>query len=94
MAAVVYIENQIWSQSWQALYRSHLQSQVKENKEGWGEYRDDLKTFAEKAYPNLVETTKECFALTQFFSQLKKTQAAFEFMCSIYCEVFLIDYHC
>ena len=60
-AAVLGIK--IWSQSWQALYQIHLYSQVKQNREGWAEYGDDLKTLAEKAYPDLVEAAKECFAL-------------------------------
>ena len=38
---------------------------MKQKRKGWAEFREDLKTLADKAYPNLVDEAREQFALNQ-----------------------------
>ena len=59
------------------LYQSQLQSRVKQKGEGWAKFGEDLKTLAEKAYPDLEDAAKERFALNQYLVQLNDPQVAF-----------------
>ena len=59
------------------LYQSWLQSRVQQKGKGWAEFGEDLKTLAEKAYPDLKDAAKEHFALKQYLIQLNNPQVAF-----------------
>ena len=61
-------------ESLKTLYQMKLQTRLKQNGESWTE---DLKTLAERAYPNLVDEAKEQFALNQYLAQLTNPQVAF-----------------
>ena len=43
---------------------------MKQKGEGWAEFGEDLKTLAEKAYPDLEDAAKERFALNQYLTEL------------------------
>jgi len=45
--------------------------------EGWRDFANSLKTFVEKAFPNLEPAAKEMLALNQYLSQLENQQIAF-----------------
>ena len=63
-------------ESQKTLYQTKLQTILKRNGERWAEFGEDLKTSAEKAYPNLVDEAKEQFALNQYLAQLTNPQVA------------------
>ena len=50
---------------------------MKQKGEGWAEFGEDLKTLADKAYPDLAEEARERFALNQYLTQLSNPQVAF-----------------
>ena len=50
---------------------------MKQKGEGWAEFGEDLKTLADKAYPNLVDEAREQFALNQYLAQLSNPQVVF-----------------
>ena len=64
-------------ESQKTLYQMKLQTRLKQNGESWAEFGEDLKTLAERAYPNLVDEAKEQFALNQYLAQLTNPQVAF-----------------
>ncbi len=45
--------------------------------EGWAEYAEDLKTLADKGFPELQEAAKEQLALQNYLQQLDHRQVAF-----------------
>lgn len=59
------------------LYQTKLQTRLKQRSEGWAEFGEDLKTLADKAYPDLAEEARERFALNHYLAQLSNPQVAF-----------------
>ena len=51
-----------------AVYQTKLQIRLKQKGEGWAEFGEDLKTLADKAYPDLAEEAREHFALNQYLT--------------------------
>ena len=50
---------------------------MKRRNENWSLFGDDLKHLADKAYPELADEARECFALNQYLAQLSHPQVAF-----------------
>ena len=71
------LKNRFEPESRRALYQTRLHSCTKQRGEGWADFGDDLKTLADKAYPDLADEARECFALNQYLSQLNNPQVAF-----------------
>ena len=59
------------------LYKFELQCRVKRKTESWGDFGDDLRVLADKAYPELQDEARESLALTRYLDQLKNPQVAF-----------------
>ena len=59
------------------LYMAELQTQIKRKNEDWSLFGDSLKQLADKAYSELAEEVRECFALNQYLAQLSHPQVAF-----------------
>ena len=64
-------------ESQKTLYQTRLQTRTRRKGEGWAEFGEDLKTLADKAYPDLGIEARERFALNQYLSQLVNPQVAF-----------------
>ena len=54
-----------------------MQTQVKRKGESWADFGEDLKTLTDKAYADIADEARECFALNQYLSQLRDPQVAF-----------------
>ena len=64
-------------ESQRALYQTKLTSRFRQKGEGWSEFGEELKTLADKAYPELAVEARERFALNQYLTQLSNPQVAF-----------------
>ena len=58
------------------LYLSAFQTRHKKRFESWEDLAEDLRTLAEKAYPQLTEDAREQLALYHFLSRIDDTQLA------------------
>ena len=58
-------------------YQAELQVRWKRKGESWGNFADELKSLADKAYPNLQEEARERLALNGYLAQLDHPQVAF-----------------
>jgi len=56
---------------------AELQTRTKRRDEDWATLGDDLKSLADKAYPELQDEARELLALNQYLSQLDSPQIAF-----------------
>ena len=61
----------------QTRYQAEFQTRRKKKVEGWVEFADDLRTLAEKGFPNLSEEAREQLALQNYLQQLDQPQIAF-----------------
>ncbi len=59
------------------LYMAELQTRTKQPNERWPDLAEDLRTLADKAYPDLEDAAREQIALTSYLGQLSKPQVAF-----------------
>ena len=58
-------------------YVAELQTRRRRKGEDWASYGEELKSIAEKAYPDLEPNAREQFALTQFLASITNPQVAF-----------------
>lgn len=61
----------------QPRYQAEFQSRRKKAAEAWADYADDLKSLADKAYPELPEAAREVLAVNHYLQQLDQPQVAF-----------------
>ena len=59
------------------LYMAEFQVRRKRQDEDWATFSDDLRTLAEKSYPDLASEAQEVLALNHFLSQLDNPQVNF-----------------
>ena len=59
------------------LYAVEFNTKRKRKGEGWADFAEDLRRFADKAYPGLQEEARECLALNSYLSQLSDPQISF-----------------
>ena len=59
------------------LYLAEMQARMRRTGEGWADYADELRSLADKAYPDLQVEAREQIALTHFLSQLTNQQISF-----------------
>ena len=64
------VKNRFKPETQQSLYQTRLQTRTKKKGEGWAEFGEDLKTLADKPYPQLAEEARELFALNQYLIQV------------------------
>ena len=62
-------------ESRKTLYQTMLQTKVTQKEESWADFGEDLKTLTDKAYDDLADEARECFALNQYLSQLRDLQS-------------------
>ena len=58
------------------LYAVELQTRSKRREETWGELADNLRTLAERAFPDLDERAKENLSVDRFLSLLDHSEVA------------------
>lgn len=58
-------------------YQAELQVRKKRKGESWADFAEDLKSIADKAYPDLEEKARERLALNSYLAQLDHPQVAF-----------------
>ena len=59
------------------LYMAEFQVRRKQQDEDWASFSDNLRTLAEKSYPDLATEAQEVLALNRFLSQLDNPQVNF-----------------
>ena len=58
-------------------YQAEFQSRRRRAGEGWADFADDLRTLADKAYPNLQEEARERLSINAYLTQLPQPQISF-----------------
>lgn len=58
-------------------YEAEFQTRRKNITEAWADFAEDLRTLADKAYPELQEEARERLALNAYLTQLDQPQVAF-----------------
>ena len=58
-------------------YQAEFQARRKKAGEGWADFADDIRSLADKAYPDLQEEARERLSLNAYFSQLPQPQISF-----------------
>ena len=58
-------------------YQAEFQTRRKKAGEGWAEFADELRSLADKAYPDLQEEARERLSLNAYLSQLPQPQIPF-----------------
>ena len=58
-------------------YQAEFQIRRKKKSEGWADFAEDLRSLADKAYPELQDEARETLALSSFLAQLDQPQVAF-----------------
>ena len=58
-------------------YQAEFQSRKKKRSESWAEFADDLKSLADKGYPDLEENAREQLSIHTYLQQLEPPQVAF-----------------
>ncbi len=61
----------------QTRYQAEFQTRRKKKTEGWAEFAEDLKTLADKGFPELSEDAKQQLSLQIYMQQLDHPQVAF-----------------
>ena len=64
-------------ESKRSLYAAEFQARCKLSTEDWATFADDLKTSADKAFPDLEATAREKLAVDRFLGQISKPQLSF-----------------
>ena len=59
------------------LYTVEFQSRTKVQGEGWADFGDDLRSLADKAYPELQEEARERLSLNRYLDMITDLQIAF-----------------
>ena len=76
-ATVKALDEKFEPASRKTLFQAEFQARKKKRSESWSEFADDLKTLAEKGFPDLEEKAREQLALHTYFQQLDPPQVAF-----------------
>ena len=63
--------------SQKTLYQAEFQTRRKKRCEGWAEFADDLRTLADKGFPELQDEAREQLSLQIYLQQLEPSQVAF-----------------
>ena len=63
--------------SQKTLYQAEFQMRRKKRSEGWAEFADDLKTLADKGFPELQDEAKEQLSLQIYLQQLDPPKVTF-----------------
>ena len=58
-------------------YQAEFQSRRKKAGEGWADFADDLRSLADKAYPDLQEEARKRLSINAYLSQLPQPQISF-----------------
>jgi len=74
---IMALDERFEPKSRQTRYQAEFQTRRKKKVEGWAEFADDLRTLAEKGFPNLSEEAREQLALQNYLQQLDQPQIAF-----------------
>ena len=58
-------------------YQAEFQTRRKKTGEGWADFADELRSLADKAYPDLSEDARERLSINAYLTQLPQPQIAF-----------------
>jgi hypothetical protein len=58
-------------------YQAEFQTRRKKASEGWADFADELRSLADKAYPDLGEDARERLSINAYLTQLPQPQIAF-----------------
>ena len=58
-------------------YQAEFETRRKKKSEGWADFADDLRSLADKAFPDLQLEARECLAVRAYLQQLEQPQVAF-----------------
>ena len=70
------LRNRFEPESRKDLYAAEFQTRSKRRDETWGDLADNLRTFAERAFPDLNERAKEKLSVDRFLSLLDRPEVA------------------
>ena len=75
--AISALQRRFEPDSKRSLYAAEFQARCKMPTEDWPTFADDLKTLADKAFPDLSEDARERLAVDRFLGQLEDPQLSF-----------------
>ena len=58
-------------------YQAEFETRRKKRTEGWADFGEDLRSLADRAFPDLQPEARECLALQSYLKQLDQPQVAF-----------------
>ena len=76
-AATTAMQQRFEPKSRMTRYQAEFDARRKKPTENWADLADDLRSLADKAYPDLQVEARECLALQRYLQQLEQPQVAF-----------------
>ena len=75
--AVEALRKRFEPESKRELHNVEFQTRRKDKKEGWADFAEDLRTLADKAYPDLPVEARDRLSLNRYLDQIEDTQMNF-----------------
>ena len=75
--AVKALRGRFEPESKRELHNVEFQTRRKDKKESWADFAEDLRTLADKAYPDLPEEARDRLSLNRYLDQIEDTQLSF-----------------
>eukprot|EP00731_Ephydatia_muelleri_P025917 Em0018g17a len=75
--AVEALRKRFEPESKRELHNVEFQTRRKDKKEGWADFAEDLRTLADKAYPDLPVEARDRLSLNRYLDQIEDTQLNF-----------------
>ena len=75
--ATIALQERFEPKSRKTRYQAEFETRRKKRSEGWADFAEDLRSLADKAFPELQAEAKECLALQTYLQQLEQPQVAF-----------------
>ncbi|KAL5505636.1 hypothetical protein EMCRGX_G007100 [Ephydatia muelleri] len=75
--AVEALRKRFEPESKRELHNVEFQTRCKDKKEGWADFAEDLRTLADKAYPDLPVEARDRLSLNRYLDQIEDTQLNF-----------------
>ena len=75
-SAVIALRRRFEPESRRDLYAAEFQTRGRKSNESWGELADNLRSLADKAFPDLDETAKEKLSVDRYLTLLEKPEVS------------------
>ena len=76
-AAASALQQRFEPKSRMTRYQAEFETRRKKRTEGWADFGEDLRSLADRAFPDLQPEARECLALQSYLKQLDQPQVAF-----------------